>query len=59
MPRPAPRDDLAAKLEVLKAKVRELEIRLKLVDSELKGRADMAQLLSKPELLQRPAGDEE
>jgi hypothetical protein len=54
VPRYQPRDDLAAKLDALRAKVRELEIRLKLVDSELKGQADLAQLLAKPELLQNP-----
>jgi hypothetical protein len=60
VPRYQPRDDLAAKLDALRAKVRELEIRLKLVDSELKGQADLTQLLAKPELLQGPpVGDEE
>jgi hypothetical protein len=59
VPRYQPRDDLAAKLEALKVKVRELEIRLKLVDSELKGQVDLTQFLSRPELLQGPpAGDE-
>jgi hypothetical protein len=60
VPRYQPRDDLAARLESLKAKVRELEIRMKLAESELKGHADLTQLLSKPELLQGPAaGDGE
>ena len=60
VPRYQPRDDLSAKLEALRAKVRELEIRLKLVDSELKGQADLTQLLAKPELLQGPlVGDDE
>jgi hypothetical protein len=55
VPRYQPRDDLSAKLAALQAKVRELEIRLKLVDSELRGQADLTQLLAKPELLQGPA----
>jgi hypothetical protein len=59
VPRFQPRDDLSAKFETLKAKVRELEIRLKLVDSELKGQVDLTQLLSRPELLQGPAGGDD
>jgi hypothetical protein len=54
VPRPRPRDDMNAKLETLKAKVRELEIRIKLIDGELKGQVDLTQFLSKPELLQGP-----
>jgi hypothetical protein len=59
VPRYQPRDDLSAKLEALKVKVRELEIRLKLIDSELKGQVDLTQFLSKPELLQGPAAGDE
>jgi hypothetical protein len=59
VPRPKPRDDLEARLEALRAKVRELEMRLKVIDAELKGRVDLTQLLAKPELLEGPAGGEE
>jgi hypothetical protein len=54
VPRPKPRDDLAAKLEALQAKVRDLEMRLKLMESELRGQVDLSQF-GKPEF---PPGDE-
>jgi hypothetical protein len=57
VPRPKPRDDLRAKLEVLRVRVRELEIRLKVIDAELKGQVDLTQLLAKPELLKGPEED--
>ncbi len=55
VPRPKPRDDLAAKLEALQAKVRDLEMRLKLTESELRGQVDLTQF-GKPEFL--PGKDE-
>src|SRR5262249_44478541 len=51
VPRPRPRDDNTAKLETLEAKFRELETRVKLLDSELRGQVDLNQF-GKPELLQ-------
>jgi hypothetical protein len=51
VPRPRPRDDLAAKVETLTAKFRELETRIRLIDSELRGQVDLNQF-GKPELLQ-------
>jgi hypothetical protein len=45
VPRPRPRDDLEAKLEVLKAKFRELETRLKLVEGEISGKLDLSQFM--------------
>src|SRR5262249_41888183 len=59
VPRPKPRDDLEAKLEALRARVRELETKLKVIDAELKGQVDVTQLLAKPELLKGPGGGEE
>jgi hypothetical protein len=59
VPRPKLRDDLEARLDALRAKVRELEMRLKVIDTELKGQVDLTQLLAKPELLQGPAGGDE
>jgi hypothetical protein len=59
VPRPRPRDDLEAKLEGLQAKFREVEHRVKLVEGEIKGQADVIQLLGKPELLSGPPGDDD
>jgi hypothetical protein len=50
VPRPKPRDDLAAKVDTLQAKFRELETRMKLIDSELRGQVDLSEF-GKPELL--------
>lgn len=50
VPRPRPRDDLATNLETIQARLRELEARLKLVESEQRGQVDLSQL-GKPELL--------
>jgi hypothetical protein len=50
VPRPRPRDDLAAKLEALQAKVRDMETRLKLMESEARGQIDLSQF-GKPEFL--------
>ncbi len=59
VPRPRPRDDTASKIEVLQVKVRELESRLKLLDSEVRGQLDLEQLkrLGKPELFSLPDED--
>jgi hypothetical protein len=58
VPRPRPRDDLAAKVDALKAKIRELETRLKLVEGELRGQVDLSEFMSKPELLHPPEDEE-
>ena len=50
VPRVRPRDDLTAKLEVLQARLRELEMRLKLVEGEVRGQIDLAQF-GRPDLL--------
>jgi hypothetical protein len=50
VPRPRPRDDLGAKVEVLQVRLRELEARLKLLEAEARGQVDLSQL-AKPELL--------
>src|SRR5262249_31020085 len=59
VPRPRPRDDLESKLQVLQAKFREVESRVKLVEGEVRGQADMIQLLGRPELLSGPPGDDD
>jgi hypothetical protein len=51
VPRPQPPSDISAVLETLRAKLREMEARIKLVEGELRGQIDLSQL-GKPELLQ-------
>ncbi len=58
VPKPRPRDDLAARVEALKAKVKELEMRLKLVEMEQKGHVDLSKFLTHPELLSGPPDEE-
>ena len=50
VPRLRPRDDLSAKLAALQSRLREMEMRLKLVESELRGQVDLSQF-GKPEFL--------
>jgi len=50
VPRPRPRDDPSSKLEILQTKLRELEMRLKLVEGEVRGQVDLSQF-GKPDLL--------
>lgn len=50
VPRLKPRDDVTAKLEVIQARLRELDARLKLVEGEVRGQVDLSQF-GKPELL--------
>lgn len=55
VPRYKLRDDAATKLDVIQAKLRELEMRIKLAEGELRGSVDLSQF-GKPEILK---GDEE
>jgi hypothetical protein len=50
VPRPRPRDDLAARLEALQARYRDLEMRFKLLEGEVRGKVDLSEL-GKPEWL--------
>jgi hypothetical protein len=50
VPRPAPRDDVNTTLQTLQARYRELELRLKLLESEMRGQVDLSQF-GKPEIL--------
>jgi hypothetical protein len=60
VPRPRPRDDTAAKLETLKARMRDLEMRIKLIEGELRGQIDLNQFMVKPDQLPGPAaGDDD
>jgi hypothetical protein len=58
VPRAKPPDDLASRFLALKARVRELEQRLQLVECELRGQIDLGKL-GKPEMLQGPRDDED
>jgi hypothetical protein len=49
VPRPRPRDDLAARLEALQVRFRDLEMRFKLMEGEMRGKVDLSEL-GKPEL---------
>jgi hypothetical protein len=51
VPRPKPKDDPSAKIEALQQRVRDLEMRLKLLEGEVKGQVDLTEL-GKPELLE-------
>ena len=44
------RDDLSAKFEVIQTKLKELEMRLRLAEGELRGTVDLSQF-GKPDLL--------
>jgi hypothetical protein len=54
VPRPRPRDDLSARVEVLQVRLRDLEKRLKLLEGEQRGTLDLKALteMGRPELLQ-------
>ena len=45
---------MAAKVEALVVKVKELETRLKLVEGEQRGQVDLSEFMNKPELLTPP-----
>jgi hypothetical protein len=57
VPRPTPRDDLVSKLDTLQARLREMEMRLKLVETEQRGQLDL-KMLTNPESLLPPAAGE-
>jgi hypothetical protein len=59
VPRPRPRDDTAAKLEVLRAKMRDVEMRIKLIEGELRGQVDLSQFMAKADQLPKNEDDEE
>lgn len=57
VPRPKFRDDATAKLDAVAVKLREIEARLRLLESEVKGHVDL-KLFGKPELLGGPPADD-
>src|SRR5262249_8325900 len=58
VPRARPRDDLPAQLEALKTKLHQMEQRLMLLESEVRGQVDLSQF-GKPELLKGLRDDED
>jgi len=58
VPRPRPRDDTTARLDLIAAKLHEMEARLKLVEGELRGSVDLSQF-GTPDLLKKMRDDEE
>jgi hypothetical protein len=59
VPRLRPRDDLTSRVVTMQAKIRELEMRLKLLESEARGQLDLNQLLKNPDLLRGKDEDDE
>jgi hypothetical protein len=57
VPRPRPRDDLSTQLEAVQAKLRDLEARLRMVESEARGTFDPTQF-GKPDLFRDIKDDE-
>jgi len=57
VPRPRPRDDVGVKMETLLTRLRDLEMRLKLLESEVRGQVDLTQF-GKPEVLEDSEEDQ-
>jgi hypothetical protein len=57
VPRIRPRDDLTSQVQALKTKLQQMEQRLMLVESEVRGQVDLSQF-GKPELLKGQGDDE-
>lgn len=58
VPRIRARDDLGAKLDLIDVKLKELELRIRLVEGEVKGQVDLSQFLARPDQLKPAAGDD-
>lgn len=56
VPRARAKDDPLSQIEALKAKIREMEQRMRLIEGEVKGRLDLTEFMVKPEF---PPDDEE
>ena len=57
VPRPRPPDDLSSKLLTLQARFREMEMRMKLLEAEVRGQVDLSQF-GKPDILSNPPDDD-
>ena len=58
VPRIKAKDDPSVVLQHLQTKIKELETRLKLVESEQRGKVDLSEFMAKPELPQAPEDEE-
>jgi hypothetical protein len=58
VPRARGKDDPLTQILALRAKIKEMETRLKLVEGEVRGRVDLSEFMAKPELLKPPEDDE-
>ena len=58
VPRIRMRDDLSAKLDIIQAKLKELELRLRLIEGEVKGQVDLSHFMAKPEQFRPAARDD-
>jgi len=58
VPRIKPKDDPSTKLLELYAKIKEFDSRIKLLESESRGKVDLTEFMAKPELLKPPEDDE-
>ncbi len=56
VPRPRPREDVAAKFDGLSVKIRDLETRVRLMESEMRGNVDLSQF-GKPDILKDDGDD--
>jgi hypothetical protein len=52
VPRPRPADDLGSKFIALQAKLREMEQRVRLLESEVRGQVDLSQF-ARPDILSK------
>ena len=59
VPRARGKDDPLTQIQDLRAKIKVLETRLKLVEGETRGRVDLSEFIVRPELIQPPPDDEE
>jgi hypothetical protein len=59
VPRARGKDDPLSQIQDLRAKIKVLETRLKLVEGETRGRVDLSEFLARPELIEPPPDDEE
>jgi hypothetical protein len=59
VPRARGKDDPLTQIQDLRAKIKVLETRLKLVEGETRGRVDLSEFMARPELIEPPKDDEE
>lgn len=59
VPRARGKDDPLTQIQDLRAKIKVLETRLKLVEGETRGRVDLSEFMVRPELIPPPPDDEE